>query len=230
MTLALIDFDILVYRVGFSTENEPEHVALVRMDNYIEEVLYGSQASEYEGFLTGGNNFRKKIYPAYKANRRNVPKPKHIQALRQHLIDVEGAVVSDGQEADDELGIRQTHETIICSVDKDLLMIPGRHFNFVKQEHSTVSNAEGRYNFYRQLLTGDTTDNIPGLWKVGPVKAAAMLDGCTTKEEYNAVVFKAYQQEFNLCSDEEVKKHIQLIGQLLWIRREEGEEWKFEYT
>jgi DNA polymerase-1 len=228
MTIALLDGDILAYRVGFSTQEEHVNLALVRMDNYIEEVLDGSQASEYEIFLTGNTNFRKDIYPAYKANRRNTPKPVHLQALRQHLIDVEGAVVSEGQEADDELGIRQTHETIICSIDKDLLMIPGRHYNFVKQEHSTISNAEGRHNFYRQLLTGDTTDNIPGLWKVGPVKAAAMLDGCTTKEEYNAVVFKAYQQEFDRCSDEEVKKHISIIGRLLWIRREEGEEWKFD--
>ena len=230
MTLALLDADILCYRVGFSTENEPEHIALVRMDNYIEEVLFGSQASEYECFLTGDNNFRKKIYPAYKHNRKNTPRPKHLQALRQHLIDVEGAVVSDGQEADDELGIRQTHETIICSIDKDLLMIPGRHFNFVKQEHSTVSNAEGRYNFYRQLLTGDTTDNIPGVYGLGPKKAADLLAGCNTKDEYNKVIMDAYTKEFPHCSDEDVKAHIQLIGQLLWIRREEGEEWKFEYT
>ena len=228
MTLALIDGDILCYRVGFSTETEPEHIALVRMDNYIEEILFGSQASEYEIFLTGSNNFRKKLYPAYKANRRNVPKPKHIQALRQHLIDVEGAVVSDGQEADDELGIRQTHETVICSIDKDLLMIPGRHYNFVKQQHSMVSNAEGRYNFYQQLLTGDKTDNIPGIYGLGPIKAAALLAGCQTKEEYNAVVLKAYQQEFPHCSDEDVVSHINLIGSLLWIRRKENEEWKFE--
>lgn len=228
MTLALIDGDILCYRVGFSTETEPEDIALVRMDNYIEEILFGSQASEYEIFLTGNNNFRKKLYPAYKANRKNTPKPKHIQALRQHLIDVEGAVVSDGQEADDELGIRQTHETVICSIDKDLLMIPGRHYNFVKQQHSMVSNAEGRYNFYQQLLTGDKTDNIPGIYGLGPIKAAALLAGCQTKEEYNAVVLKAYQQEFPHCSDEDVVSHINLIGRLLWIRRKENEEWKFE--
>ena len=198
------------------------------MDNYIEEILFGSQASEYEMFLTGSNNFRKTLYPAYKANRRNVPKPKHIQALRQHLIDVEGAVVSDGQEADDELGIRQTHETVICSIDKDLLMIPGRHYNFVKQEHSMVSNAEGRYNFYQQLLTGDRTDNIPGCTGIGPVKAAALLAGCQTKEEYNAVVLRAYQQEFPHCSDESVLEHINIIGRLLWIRRKENEVWSFQ--
>ena len=227
MTIALIDADILCYRVGFSTEDEPEEVALVKMDNYIEEILFGSQASEYEMFLTGSNNFRKTLYPAYKANRRNVPKPKHIQALRQHLIDVEGAVVSDGQEADDELGIRQTHETVICSIDKDLLMIPGRHYNFVKQEHSMVSNAEGRYNFYQQLLTGDRTDNIPGCTGIGPVKAAALLAGCQTKEEYNAVILQAYQQEFPHCSDEDREKHINIIGRLLWIRRKENEVWQF---
>jgi len=141
---------------------------------------------------------------------------------------VEGAVVSEGEEADDLLGINQTHETIICSIDKDLLMVSGRHYNFVKREHSEVSNKEGRWNFYKQLLTGDATDNIPGLWKIGPVKAAAMLEGCGTIEEYNAVVLKAYQQEFNLCSDEEVRKHINIIGRLLYIRREEGEVWKFD--
>ena len=227
MTLALIDFDILVYRVGFSTENEPEHVALVRMDNYIEEVLYGSQASEYEGFLTGGNNFRKKIYPAYKANRRNVPKPKHIQALRQHLIDVEGAVVSDGQEADDELGIRQTHETIICSIDKDLKQISGRHYDFVKQVHSEVTNKQGNHFLWTQVLTGDATDNIKGIYGIGTAKAEKILESCSTQDEYRNAVLAAYRKEFPYCTEEEVVKHITLVGQLVYIRRKPKEMWSF---
>lgn len=227
-TIALLDGDILCYRVGFTTQEESEHIALVRMDNYLEEILYGSGASHYEVFLTGSNNFRKALYPAYKANRRNTPRPIHLQALRNHLIEVEGAVVSDGQEADDELGIRQTDATIICSIDKDLLMIPGRHYNFVKNEHTEISNKEGRYNFYKQLLTGDTTDNIPGCTGIGPKKAADLLAGCNTKDEYNAVVLSAYQREFPHCSVEDVIGHINIIGQLLWIRRKENEVWKFE--
>ena len=227
MTIALIDADILCYRIGFSTENESETIALVRMDNYIEEILHGCRAKEYEMFLTGNKNFRKDIYPAYKANRRNTPKPRHIQALRQHLIEVEGAVVSDGQEADDELGIRQTHETVICSIDKDLLMIPGRHYNFVKQQHSMVSNAEGRYNFYQQLLTGDKTDNIPGQFGLGPIKAKEVLQGCKTIDEYNQAVLKSYQEYFPYCSKVDVVNHINLIGRLLWIRRKPEEVWTF---
>ena len=227
MTTALVDGDILVYRIGFSNEDEAEHVALVSMDNYIEEILHGSECSEYEVFLTGKNNFRKALYPAYKANRK-APRPKHYDALRKHLIEIEGAHVSNGQEADDELGIRQTYETIICSIDKDLLMIPGRHYNFVHRKHSEITELEGRHNFYMQLLTGDPTDNIPGIYKVGPVKATSMLAGCQEIHEYNEAVLKAYKDYFSHCTESDVIKHINIIGRLLWIRREEGEEWKFE--
>lgn len=226
--IALFDADILCYRIGFSTENESEAIALVRMDNYIEEILHSCQASEYEMFLTGKNNFRYKVYPAYKANRRKVVKPKHLQALRQHLIDVEGAVVSEGEEADDLLGINQTYETVICSIDKDLLMIPGKHYNFVRQEHLEVSESEGQYNFYRQMLTGDTVDNIPGIYGLGPKKAADILIGCNTKEDFNKVILDRYTEEFPYCSLAEVINHINIIGRLLWIRRKENEEWQFE--
>lgn len=226
--LALLDGDILVYRVGFSNEDEYEHVALLAMDNKIEEILYECRASEYEVFLTGSNNFRKKIFPSYKANRKKTPKPKHYNALRKYLIDVEKAYVSEGQEADDEMGLRQTRDTVICSIDKDMMMIPGLHYNFVKKEFSEITEEDGRKNFYRQLLTGDDTDNIPGIYGMGPKKANDLLDGLLYEEEYNRVIYKAYQDYFPHCSKEDVIKHIDLIGKLLWIKREGREEWSFE--
>jgi 5'-3' exonuclease len=79
-----------------------------------------------------------------------------------------------------------------------------------------------------QLLTGDPTDNIPGIYKVGPVKAKAMLEGCQEIEEYNEAVLKAYKDYFSHCTEADIINHINIIGRLLWIRREEGEEWKFE--
>lgn len=227
MTIALIDGDILTFRIAFSTETEPEHIALVRMDNYIEEILFGSQASEYEIFLTGSNNFRKKLYPAYKANRRKTPRPKHLQALRQHLIDVEGAVVSDGQEADDELGIRQTHETVICSIDKDLKQISGRHYDFVRQVHTLVTPQQGDRFLWTQILTGDATDNVKGIYGIGPAKAEQILGECSTRDEYAQAVLAAYQKEYPYCSKEDVIKHITLVGQLVYIRRVPNEMWSF---
>lgn len=197
------------------------------MDSKIEEILYECQASDYVVYLTGKDNFRKTLYPAYKANRK-APRPKHYDALRKYLMDVEMAVVSYGEEADDLLGINQTQDTIICSIDKDLLMIPGRHYNFVKKQFSEIDEEEARRNFYRQLLTGDATDNIPGIHGLGPKKANDLLDGVVFIEDYNRIVFDEYQKYFPHCSKEDVIKHINIIGKLLWIRREEGQEWSFE--
>jgi 5'-3' exonuclease len=244
MTKALIDADILCYSVGFSTEDEDSLEAILKMDSRIDEITFNCGASEYVLYLSGSNNFRKKLFPSYKAHRKQ-PKPKHFQALRDYLIDVEKAVVAEGQEADDLLGINQdkagefdlrlddgvaesSYDTIICTIDKDLLQVPGWHYNWNKDEVIEVSVAEGLKNFYRQLLTGDATDNIPGQVGIGPKKANDILAGCETEEQYNKVVFDSYKKYFEYCTEDEVFNHINIIGKLLYIRRKEGEVWSFD--
>src|SRR5512143_417281 len=188
MTTALIDGDILVYSVGFFAEDKTEDEALVEMDSKLDEITFNCGCSDSVIYLSGSNNFRQKIYPAYKANRKQ-EKPKHFNALRNYLIKVEQAQVAEGQEADDALGIAQHRAerdtTIICSLDKDLLMVEGWHYNWRRDETVEVTKLEGLRNFYRQLLTGDTTDNIPGIYGVGSKKAEAMLAGCEFEEDYN---------------------------------------------
>jgi 5'-3' exonuclease len=233
MQIALIDGDILVYRIGFASEDEPESIAIARCCEFIEDIILFNGFDEYQGYLTGKGNFRNEIAVTepYKGNRK-APKPKHYQALRDYMQNHWQFEMIEGQEADDAIGIAaytlDPEEYCICSIDKDLLMIPGRHYNFVHRKHSEITELEGRHNFYMQLLTGDPTDNIPGIYKVGPVKATSMLAGCQEIHEYNEAVLKAYKDYFSHCTEEDVIKHITLIGQLLWIRREEGEEWKFE--
>ena len=167
MTTILIDADIVAYRCAASCEKqgvvtEPYEVALDRIDDLMQRIMYACQASSYEAFLTGSNNFRYDIYPDYKGNRKDVRRPEYLQECREHLVTGWNATVSDGNEADDEMGLRQTGDTIICSIDKDLLMIPGRHYNFVKDEHQEVSQTLGLQNFYWQLIMGDKSDNILG--------------------------------------------------------------------
>lgn len=226
MTTALIDGDILVYSVGFANEDEDVNAALVAMDSKLDEITFNCGASELIIYLSGSNNFRKKLFPSYKAHRKQ-PKPKHFQALRNYLITVEQAEVAEGQEADDLLGINQTQDTIICSLDKDLLMVEGWHYNWRRDESVEVTKVEGLHNFYQQLLTGDATDNIPGQVGIGPVKANAILAGCETEEQYNRVVFNSYLEYFDYCTVDDVFNHINIIGKLLYIRRKEGEMWEF---
>jgi DNA polymerase-1 len=149
-------------------------------------------ATSYRAFLTGPSNFRKTINPAYKANR-TAPKPKHLIALQKYALDKLGAEwAPDTLEADDALSIHQDKvggTTTICSLDKDMLQVPGKHFqwaigtlswsrpdNFVEQ-----TELEGLRLFYEQCIKGDSSDNVKGIPGLGEVKARKALAGLTTE-------------------------------------------------
>jgi len=224
-TLALLDGDIICYRIGFTTQDVDEKIALSRINSYLDNILFDSGASDYIVFLTGGNNYRKLIYPDYKANRTQ-EKPKHYELIRTYLMDHEAAVMCEDEEADDVMGYSQTEDTIICSIDKDLDQIPGRHFNFVKNKHYEITPEEGMAFFYSQLLTGDRVDNIPGLPKVGPAKAKKILGEWTNEQDAKTKTLAAYQ-EFLGLDEEKARERINLIGKLLYIRRQPSEMWQF---
>ncbi len=131
----------------------------------------------------GGGNFRHAIakQAPYKGNRK-APRPAHYQSIRDYLTEYHGAVVVETREADDEIAIRANRYRqdgvpyAIATIDKDLDQIPGMHYDYAKKVVYNVSNDEARRAFWIQALAGDPTDNIPGCWKVGPVKAAALVD------------------------------------------------------
>lgn len=250
--LALIDGDVLTFRVGFTTEDSEWWVAKARIEEMFDRVLAETGADAYALFLSDKtkNNFRTTFYPEYKANRRGRPLPKHYPALRDLLIESYGAEITLGQEADDALGIAQTEmgnqriwadggaNSVICSVDKDLLQIPGTHYNFVKQEFYEVSENEGLYNFYKQILTGDVGDNVRGLEGIGPVRAAKILFNVRDPVEsaYFSVVLDAYFNHFsklweantlNHAQETQVKQLLLVTGRALKIRRIKDEIWNF---
>lgn len=221
---ALIDGDILVYRVGFST-NEPdeEKFALSRMGNFVDRLIRLEGIETYEGYLTGKNNYRSEIATeqAYKGNRKDARKPVHYDSLREYLISKWGFTVVDGQEADDAMGIKAYElpedSSCIMTIDKDLDMIRGWHYNFVKEDLYYVTEKEAIKNFYIQILTGDRVDNIPGIKGIGPVKAKKILEHCTTEKS----LFKAVSEKYNHDIDKLTER-----GRLLWIRRKEKQLWK----
>jgi 5'-3' exonuclease len=191
---ALMDGDIYAFRVACTTENDNEAIAVYRVNEMIENTLAEVEASEYKLFLTSPDNFRKHIYPEYKANR-TATKPKHLQFLRDYLVESWQGTVAEKMEADDYLGINQHESSIICSIDKDLLQVPGKHYNFVKKEFYEVDEETGSRNFYTQLLTGDTSDNIKGIAGIGPVKAKKALAEATNEYEMFCIVRDMYKND-----------------------------------
>src|SRR5512139_1957182 len=112
MTIALIDADIVGYRCSAASENDPEDICLMRVDKLMRDILSETSSTGYLAFLSGSNNFRKEIYPEYKANRKDVVRPKHLPLVREFLQYEWSAAVTDGYEADDALGMYQNSETI----------------------------------------------------------------------------------------------------------------------
>jgi len=247
--LALIDGDIVVHRIGFTTENEDFGLAKWRCNEMIEGILAETGASEFLIYLSDKteNGFRKDYLPTYKANRTH-PKPKHYDALKEYLIKDWEASITVGQEADDALGISQIKKeeendssvvavsdedrSVICSIDKDLLQIPGMHYNFVKKEWKEVNEWEGMKFFYAQLLIGDVSDNVKGVWNIGEKKAAKILQDCKTESDCFQAVVGAYhrwlEKEWSKEElDKKIYESILRAGIVLKIRQKEEEIWSF---
>jgi DNA polymerase-1 len=142
------------------------------------EIKERLSCATYSGYLTGKGNFRHKVATVkpYKGNRKS-EKPYHYQAIRDYLVENHGAVIVDGMEADDAVSIEATQnpQAIIVSRDKDLRQVPVRVYSYPlgnspeKFEHGNPlgSAAYAFNNFLRQVVTGDTTDNYPGLPRKG---------------------------------------------------------------
>ena len=109
------------------------------------------------------------------------------------MVDEYQAVMADGMEADDLVSIwayeARELELPYCvvGIDKDLLQIPGNHYNFNKQEGQFVDDDTANLNLMLQCLTGDSTDNIPGIKGIGPKKADKILSGIPMARRWSRV-------------------------------------------
>lgn len=142
----------------------------------------GVEFDRLELYLTGKGNFREEIatIKGYKANRKDNVRPVHYKGIRRYMRERWGATVVRGHEADDALAmLAHQHDyddrVVLVSQDKDLRTVPGLHYNPRKKAWSVVTEREALLNFYRQVVTGDQVDNIPGCFKAGPKAADELL-------------------------------------------------------
>ena len=112
---------------------------------------------------------------------------------------------------------------VCCSIDKDLLQLPGRHYNFVAKEETVVTPKEAVINFYGQVLSGDPTDNVLGLPGVGPVRARRALADCRSPRDCWNVCLSLYTAEFGAVRGPEYALE---AARLVYVRRQVGEMWE----
>jgi DNA polymerase I len=150
---------------------------------------------EYVGMIFDpkGKNFRHEMYPDYKANRSAMPDDLRVQiAPLFELIKVYGfpLIVEDGVEADDVIGTLATrlagegHDVLISTGDKDITQLVNSKIKIVDTMKNVVMDDAYIFEKFgvhpKQMidflaLVGDTSDNVPGVPKVGPKTAAKWL-------------------------------------------------------
>jgi len=136
-------------------------------------------------------NFRREIWDGYKRKREGAkatPRPVLFAAIREWIEETYDPKIKHGIEGDDTIGIlatlpsRADLDQVICSIDKDMLTVPGSHYNWRKPELGVfeVTEEEAHYNHMLQTLMGDSTDGYPGCPTIGAKRAAKVLaDGAT---------------------------------------------------
>jgi 5'-3' exonuclease len=128
--------------------------------------------------------------------------PDWMPDLKEYLSKQPDVVSCHGFESDDIIRIwsREADTVgdpyVICSIDKDLDCIPGTHYTSKTRTSYTISKEYADKFFWRQCLTGDSVDNIPGIPGIGPVKADQILASSNTETECRETVVMAYKLKY----------------------------------
>lgn len=152
-------------------------------------------------FDAKGKTFRSDIYEEYKAHRPPMPDDLRSQIETLHsIVKAMGLplLCIDGVEADDVIGTLaqqagdQGRFTLISTGDKDMAQLVNDHVMLINTMTDTLMDTEGVEKKFgvkpEQIidylaLMGDSSDNIPGLPKVGEKTAQAMLQGIPSIDE-----------------------------------------------
>jgi 5'-3' exonuclease len=168
--------------------------------------------------VKGKNNPRNQWLTSYKEHR--PPTPDIVKHLHSYLINHLGAYVAPIGEADDVIySISKTigHQGLICGIDKDLKSIPGCHYQYSKNIFSFVTEKEARFNFWKQVLMGDSSD-FKGLSPgIGEKYALKVLNIDFTEEQYKEVVYQGFLKAWK-NNEELATKNMELAYNLvkLW--------------
>lgn len=213
---------------------EPLDHAIHNVNELVEKALAAVGCTEFDAkfYLSGkGKNFRYDVAKTrpYKGNRDDKHRPTYEDQLRAYIRGRWETHVTDGIEADDALGIAQCstygpQDSIIVSIDKDLDQIPGWKYNFLHEIKYEITPEQANYNFCHQVLTGDSTDNIPGLPGVGKAKADKMLDGLDASQWRDEVM----RQYASKSGREDWWEYLEEQATLVWIKKAVDEDPLFE--
>ena len=157
-------------------------------------------------FSGSKGNFRKLITSKYKANRKKQVLPPLLSEMQNYVKSQYDSIYGYGIETDDmvarywkqisdELG---RNEVMIVSIDKDYKQFPCLMYNYhyKHQEILDITEEEAMFNFYAQMIEGDTADNVNYFKGKGKRFAEKYFADCSTKYQYTRKLYELFKQEY----------------------------------
>lgn len=213
--IALFDADSLIFASCYNRVSDIDEVPYIQdIDESISKFEKGFQTimdevgEEYP--LTGvmvfsgsKGTYRKEISKEYKANRKKKELPPMLPLLHKYVKERYNAVHDDYYETDDlvatywkKLSDRDgVDNVIIVSIDKDYMQFPALIYNYhyKKKQFIKLSKQDAWYNFYTQMIVGDTADNVNYCKGKGKKFTERLLSDKKTKFSMQRAVYSVYK-------------------------------------
>ena len=213
--IVLIDADSLIWSSCYKQKETPEDTgyhtieeAKLKFDevymNIINTIEETYEVDKVMTFACARGNFRKEISKTYKANRIDREVPPILNELQVYVVEQYEAKRGAGVETDDLVATYWTNltdtfgrdEVIIVSIDKDYKQLPCiiYDYHYKKQCYHNITEAEAKYNFYEQMIVGDTADNVNFCKGYGVKYVKNAFKDCVSDYNYIRVVFSLFKK------------------------------------
>lgn len=242
--LIIVDSDCIVYPTAFGkAAKESCEAALLEARRKFDDLIIrsiasaGTSATVVQFFtMSGSPKYRDQFINKvpYKENRKKTTvQPLWVNEIQNELITLSNSVFCNPilGEADDFISILAHHHmqyksSLLCPLvvgaDKDLDTI---HCNRVDNKGYRMNTKfASKMAFYKQVLMGDSADNVKGLSGIGARKANGILNGAPNEEEMYNRTLKAYLEAFNYDEDEACA-YLYETASLLYLRKDFDDYW-----
>ena len=213
--ILLVDADSLIFASCYSNDKQGQFYteiedAINKFDQQFMKIVNDLEDRfEIEKVITfngSKGNFRKKITPVYKANRKKQDLPPLLHDMHEYVKKQYNSVYGYGIETDDlvsaywftlskDLG---RDNVMIVSIDKDYRQFPALIYNYHYNHREVVdiTPEEAMFNFYSQMIEGDTADNVNYFKGKGKKFAENYLKNCKTKYQYTKKMYELFKEKY----------------------------------
>jgi len=216
--ILLIDADSLVFASCYRKRDTPEDEKYYteisdsrnKFDNQFMAIVNDLEEKytidKVITFSGSKGNFRKLLSKKYKANRKKQELPPLLHPMHNYVKQQYDSIFGYGVETDDmvarywfklskEFG---RNEVMIVSIDKDYKQFPCLIYNyhFKHKEILDISEEQALYNFYEQMIMGDTADNVNYFKGKGKRFAEKYFVDCETKYQYTRKLYELFKTNY----------------------------------